>query len=462
MGWTLTETADLADLTLYAAPGIHTQSLPDQGRYYAHVVAVDAQGETNAFTLGPVYFDGATPASYLNWDEFGPGQPYWLWQDALSATGQACNVLGQDDRAALFSGGASARSGLQTLYGTWNNEWLALHWDGLNLESQGDLHLYIDSKAGGSLSAYDPYTPIAQATSLVVMPERRQYQSNAVDRMLADFAVIVEDGQTVRLMQWDGSSWQDASLAQVKFSYVDGEAIIWLPLAALGVNPNAVDISLVGFVSEENSMQVWATMPGNNPLNSPSMLPSHLPATLDLSRTLLNLQTSMRLSSDPNVNNTLDNCPTNVLFDQSLLDVEFIADPAAEIYDPVVYEGHPGRGASRCASPAGQPLRRGVRHQPESGLSTGPAGCGQRGRRRAGSRPPGDAARQRRAGGHPHLLRHRAQPLQPGDGRSALDVVGDLSSNGATLAVGFLAPFESPGSSASPRPWTPAQPTTIR
>jgi hypothetical protein len=39
------------------------------------------------------------------------------------------------------------------------------------------------------------------------------------------------------------------------------------------------------------------------------------------------------------VNNTLDNCPTNVLFGESLLDVTFIADPAAEVYDPVVYEG---------------------------------------------------------------------------------------------------------------------------
>ncbi len=42
VGWTLTETVVISDLTAYAEPGVHSQSLPDQGRYYAHVVAVDA------------------------------------------------------------------------------------------------------------------------------------------------------------------------------------------------------------------------------------------------------------------------------------------------------------------------------------------------------------------------------------------------------------------------------------
>ncbi|MBP7963652.1 MAG: hypothetical protein KA003_16825 [Caldilineaceae bacterium] len=442
VGWTVTETAETTDLTYYDTPGVHTQSLADKGRYYAHVIAVDALGDANAFTFGPVYFDGATPASYLNWDEFGPGQPYWLWQDAQSATGQFCNVLGQDDRAALFSGGASARSGLQTLYGTWNDQWLALHWNGVNLETQGDLHLYIDSKAGGSLYAYDPYAPIAQAASLVVMPERRQFKTNAVDRLLADFAVIVEDGQSVRLMQWNGSSWQDASLG-LKFSYADGEAIVWLSLAALGVNPNAVDVSLVGFVSEENSMQVWATMPGNNPLNSPEMLPSHQPAALDPSRTLLNLQTSMRLSADPSVNNTLDNCPTNVLFDQSILDVTFTTDPAAEIYDQVVYDGIravvPDDVESLLAS-----LCAGVTDTSQSGVCQ----LAQQIADNAG-------------GGGPEVGPFDMLPANagPGDtltfyatvrnlsnqetGNLTLDVVGDLPSNGTALAVGVLAPLES-------------------
>ena len=71
----VTETAEITDLTYYDTPGGHTQSLADKGRFYAHVIAVDAQGDANAFTFGPVYFDGATPASSLNCDEFGPGQP---------------------------------------------------------------------------------------------------------------------------------------------------------------------------------------------------------------------------------------------------------------------------------------------------------------------------------------------------------------------------------------------------
>ncbi len=53
---------------------------------------------------------------------------------------------------------------------------------GLNLETGGDPHLYLDTKAGGTAYAYDPYTPIVQASSLGVMPERRQYQSSDMDR----------------------------------------------------------------------------------------------------------------------------------------------------------------------------------------------------------------------------------------------------------------------------------------
>lgn len=343
VGWTGDEIPNLDDLTFYAEPDVHAQTLPDQGRYYAHVVAVDDSGDdedgATVFTLGPIYFDGAPPASYLNWDEFGPAQPYWFWEESLSATGQLCNLLGEDDRVSIFSGGASARSRQQTLYGTWNDEWLALHWNGLNLAADGDLHLYLDTGAGGTIAAFDPYGPVASATSLVVMPERRQYKTDAVDRMLANFAVIVEDGQSARLLQWNGAAWTDLPTEQMRFTTIDGDVYIWLPLALLGVDPNAVDVSLVGFVTEENSMEIWATMPGNNPLNSPAMLPSHQPPAVAVDRALVNLQTSMRLSADPAVNNTLDNCPTNVLFEQSLLDIQFIADPSAEVYDPVVYDG---------------------------------------------------------------------------------------------------------------------------
>ncbi|MEZ4732365.1 MAG: LamG-like jellyroll fold domain-containing protein [Caldilineaceae bacterium] len=339
VGWTISETAVISDLTAYAAPDIHAQILPDGGKYYAHVVAVDADGEQNVYTLGPIYFDGATPASYLNWDEYGAGQPYRLWQDAVSPTGQVCNLLGVDERAAIYSKGTSPRSTTQTFYATWNNEWLAIAWEGLDLERHGDLHLYIDSKAGGGRYAHNPYNTIDQANSLVTMPERRQFQSGGTDRLLADYAVIIEDGTQIQLLQWDGASWQAADAGQLRFSYAAGETLLWLPLALIGANPAALDLSMVGFATEEESLQVWATMPGNNPLNSPEMLPEHAAAPIAVNNTLVNLQTSMRLSANPAVNTSLDNCPTNVLFDQSQLEILFMANPAGEVYDPVVYEG---------------------------------------------------------------------------------------------------------------------------
>ncbi len=339
VGWTISETAVISELIAYGAPGVYAQTLADGGSYYAHVIAVDDNGDENTYTLGPIYFDGATPASYLNWDEYGTGQPYRLWQDAVSPTGQVCNLLGVDERAAIYSKGTSPRSSTQHFYATWNSEWLAIAWEGLDVERHGDLHLYLDSKAGGARYAYNPYHPIEQANALVTMPERRQFQSGGADRLLADYAVIVEDGAQLRLLQWDGATWQTSDAGQLKFSHAAGETLIWLPLSLLGANPAAMDVSLVGFATEEDSLQVWATMPGNNPLNSPELLPAHAAAPIAVNNTLVNLQTSMRLSSNPAVNTSLDNCPTNVLFDQSQLEIFLMADPAGELYDPVVYEG---------------------------------------------------------------------------------------------------------------------------
>jgi hypothetical protein len=443
VGWTLNETAELSELMLYSEPDVHTQLLPDQGRFYAHVVAIDAEGESRAFTMGPVYFDGAPPATYLNWDEFGPGLPYWLWEEALSATGQPCNLLGVEDRAAIFSNGTSARSGEQLFYGTWDDQWLAVHWSGVNLDEMGDLHLYIDSKAGGGIYAHNPYTSIDLANSLVVMPERRQYQSDTVDRMLADYAVFVEDAETVRLLQWDGSGWESISTAGLRFTVIDETVYVWLPLTLLGVEPSTVDVSLVGFVSEEESMEIWATMPGNNPLNSPAVLPSHLPPAISVERTLVNLQTSMRLSADPNVNNTLDNCPTNVLFDESLLDVQFNADPAGEVYDPVLYEGvravvpddvEPVL-ASLCTgvdNPAPDTVCALAEQVAENAGGAGPE-PGPTGQLPATAGPRDELVF--------YATIHNLSSQE--SGHITLEVEGDLPANGSVLHVGVLAPFES-------------------
>jgi len=335
-GWTLTATATITELTPYTGAGFHPQSLPDKGRYYAHVIAVDAIGDETAYTLGPIYFDGATPGSYLRWDEEGVDQPYWLWEAAETAAGDACNLLAFDERAGRLTNDTSPRSQGQSLYGTWSDEWLALHWQGPDLTTLGDLHLYLDTKAGGSIYAYDPYTTLDRAPAIVTMPERRQYASATPDRMLADYAVIVEDAQQLRFLRWDGTAWQPEATAPLKFTYQDDVTMIWLPLALLGIDPAAVDLSLVGFTTEEDSMQVWGTLPGNNPLNSPTLVPDSLP---NHEKVLVNLRTAMRLSANPAVNNSLDNCPNNVPFDESALTVQLLADPGGERFDPVYYTG---------------------------------------------------------------------------------------------------------------------------
>lgn len=442
-GWSASAAANAAELTRYDTPGTHPQRLPDQGRYYAHVIAMNGEVAIATYTLGPIYFDGATPATYLNWDEYGLGQPYSHWQAATTPTGVTCNLLGVDDRAALLSNGASARSGEQRLYGTWNAQWLALHWAGVDLGTMGDLHLYIDAHAGGSSYAYDPYDSVATAISLVVMPERRHDPAAPAERMLADFALLVEDATTLRLLRWSESGWQEITTEGTRFTMIDGTVYLWLPLALLGVDPAIIDLSLVGFVSEEDNMAIWATMPGDNPLNSPEMLPSHLPAPLVVEHTLVNLQNSIRLTADPAGNQSLDNCPSQLAFDRALLDVLFTADPHGEVYDPVQHEGVAALVpddiepmlASLCAG-VGDGASGTVCALAQQVANNGGGG---------GSEPGPTGQLHAIAGPGDPLVFHatvRNLASQP-TGQLSLVVQSDLPIDGSVVDVGVLAPFES-------------------
>lgn len=136
VGWTLTETVVISDLTSYPTPDYHQQTLPDGGRYYAHVVAVDEAGAQNSYTLGPVYFDGAPPPTYLNWDEDGARKSTLLALARCAARDGPSLQPARRRRSGGDAGNGTTHAAKpKSLYGTWNNEWLALHWDGIDLDS---------------------------------------------------------------------------------------------------------------------------------------------------------------------------------------------------------------------------------------------------------------------------------------------------------------------------------------
>ena len=59
-GWTLSPTATLGALTAYAAgASSHDQSMAEGSAMFAHVIAVDGNGNQRANSSGPYYFDSA-------------------------------------------------------------------------------------------------------------------------------------------------------------------------------------------------------------------------------------------------------------------------------------------------------------------------------------------------------------------------------------------------------------------
>ncbi len=99
-------------------------------------------GNQRIQTFGPVYVDApATP------DITALGYHGWMDQDSLLGISRAISETASS-RAALYLP--------QKLYATWDQQALRLAWSGANWQRDGDLFIYLDTKAGGAGAAYNP------------------------------------------------------------------------------------------------------------------------------------------------------------------------------------------------------------------------------------------------------------------------------------------------------------------
>jgi hypothetical protein len=154
----------------------------------------------------------------------------------------------------------------QKLAATFDEQWLALAWTGANWEGDGDLFVYLDTQAGGALTAYNPYTDTLRG-ALVVLPPLDSGQW-----LRADLLVWVQDADTASLLRWDEatSQWLTANVTWHYFfdpNQPSPETQIYLPRAELAIPVDGW--SLVALASEEKALRLWAAIPSNNPLNSP-------------------------------------------------------------------------------------------------------------------------------------------------------------------------------------------------
>jgi hypothetical protein len=253
-GWTSSdEVPDPGVLTRYApADRRHAQQVGQTQAHYAHVLAQDIYGNRQWQVLGPIYTDVPTTPDYIDLDYHG-------WMES------GCSQIGADRELERYAQTGQALGGIQRFYATWNADTLRLAWTGANWNSDGDLFIYFDTAPGGSSAVYNPYA----SNTHITLPAQGGRQ------LEADYLVWVEDADTTRLLQWDGSGWVDAitdTLSAPPHYQLDTTLYpihtdLVLPFSWLGITQGG-GLKMVALASEEDTLQLWAAMPDKNPLNS--------------------------------------------------------------------------------------------------------------------------------------------------------------------------------------------------
>ncbi|MCB0111831.1 MAG: hypothetical protein KDE53_38165, partial [Caldilineaceae bacterium] len=225
-GWTNASTPTLGSLTAYGAgAGSHDQSGAEGSALYAHVIAVDSNGNQTASSSGPYGFDGPrTPDLIAD-----------LARDIWVASGG--KQVGQ-----MITG----ERGVQQLFAGWDTDQLRLRWQGVNLGSGDDLYLYLETGGGGSTDLYNPYGT-GQSGQLP---------------FAANYMVRLSAGISPTLYVAGGGWTPQGTVSGV--SRGDRNDLL-LPFSLLGIsNPAGSSLKLLGVASQNAGQEIWATIPDKN------------------------------------------------------------------------------------------------------------------------------------------------------------------------------------------------------
>lgn len=248
IGWSDSPTPSLSDLTQYNPADLrhHEQVVADRQILYAHLITVDANGNRNQQTFGPIYIDAAPTPDLL--DDLA----YEGWLDS------GATQLGVDYELAANVADSAAPSGVQRFYVSWQSDALRLAWYGANWNNDGDLFIYLDTTTGGATELYNPYT----ATTTIALPTENGSQ------LTADYLIQVEDDQNVTLLKWEGGDWLVEQVISDTNYVLNGRRFdLLLPFSWVDLAPGAA-LKLMAVATEEDSLGLWAAMPDKNPLNS--------------------------------------------------------------------------------------------------------------------------------------------------------------------------------------------------
>ncbi len=264
-GWTVKDANGIVDTVVDFSPTDNLLASYQAGeaqQLTAGVAAIDRFGNMQSQSFGPIYVDSPLTPDYIRLDD--TGETYHGWMES------SCSLLGQDRRVNDRQPDTATRGRNQALYTSWDKQALRIAWTGANWSGDGDLFVYLDSSAGGTLDAMNPFTTTATLQMPGVLPVGPRPGA-----MYADYVVWVQDTQEAWLYRWDGTTWSPASQlesGEYRFSpgLNNGTTDLYLPFERLGIaNPDTTPLKLVALATEEDSLQIWAVLPKSNPVTSP-------------------------------------------------------------------------------------------------------------------------------------------------------------------------------------------------
>ncbi|MBN1876782.1 MAG: DUF11 domain-containing protein, partial [Anaerolineae bacterium] len=207
--------------------------------------------------------------------------------------------LGLDTRIRDNAQGGSGLSDAQAFYVNWDAQGLRMTWTGADWDMDGDLFIYLDTRAGGTNQAYDPYS-YGFGETKVLLPVKRTALRNAAETsprmalqatattpMEADYLIWMTDSYSAQLLAWNSTdqNWEEISgdwTYNLDWMIFPPHTDIYVPFTTLAItNPTATSLSMVAFASDDYELSLWATMPARNPVNSSRLVDYVAPTGLN-------------------------------------------------------------------------------------------------------------------------------------------------------------------------------------
>jgi hypothetical protein len=262
-----------------------TLPMLEASRIDGNMRLTDKMGNSALTPISTVFVDAPNTPDYTMIDPSGP-----VYRGFLN---NGCAVLGKDERVWA--------KGPQQFAMTWDATSLRMNWQGADWDIDGDLFVYLDTLAGGTIQPYRPaeYThtitdSVMFGESFITLPVNMAGRAaastsvaayvNSFQRLLlaaqrgersstiegAEYVVHVHDSKSISLLRWDGTAWVDTNRSlNFRFS-VEGETKhtdIVLNKADVGYT-NGTRFGAVAFATAEDALLPWSTFPTTNPIQS--------------------------------------------------------------------------------------------------------------------------------------------------------------------------------------------------